>query len=185
MSNQLREPPPRASGSTSFIQSLATASPADSLWQSTCLFIAQSEARKPHAPRKRRDSEKTMKRHVFMALAMAWMLHAGEPESAATDVDTAAKDIGHATAKATTDAAQGTAEAAKKTDATGHAVSKTGRSIEKGAGKTGGQGEISKLLHAIHHAGAQVGRQFDPSASYSRGMAVPSICVPEPGKNCR
>jgi hypothetical protein len=127
-----------------------------------------------------------MKRHLFMALAMAWMLHAGVPASAATDVDTAAKDTGQATAKATTDAAQDTAEAAKKTtDATGHAVSKTGQSIEKGAGKTAGQGEISKLLHAIHHAGAQVGRQFDPSASYSRGAAVRNTCVPEPGKNCR
>jgi hypothetical protein len=127
-----------------------------------------------------------MKRHLFMALAMAWMLHAGAPESAATDVDTAAKDTCRATAKATTDAAQGTAEAAKKTtDATGHAVSKTGQSNDKGAGKTAGQGEISKLLHAIHHAGAQVGGQFDPSASYSRGTAVRNTCAPNPGKNCR
>jgi len=127
-----------------------------------------------------------MKRHLFMALAMASMLHAGAPASAAMDVDTAAKDTGHATAKATTDAAHGTAEAAKKnTDATGHAVSKTGQSMEKGAGKTADQGKISKLLHAIHRAGAQVGRQFDPAASYSRGAAVRNTCVPGAGKNCR
>jgi hypothetical protein len=114
-----------------------------------------------------------MKRLLFMALAMASMLHAGAPASAATDVDTAAKDTGHATAKATTDAAHGTAEAAKKTThATGHAVSKTGHSIEKGASKTADQGEVSKLLHAIRRSGAQVGRLFDPSASYSRGAAV-------------
>jgi hypothetical protein len=30
-----------------FIQSLATISPDDSLWQITCLLIAQSETRKP------------------------------------------------------------------------------------------------------------------------------------------
>ena len=116
-----------------------------------------------------------MKRHLFMALAMASMLHAGAPASAATDVDSAAKDTGHATAKATTDVAHGAAEAAKKTtDATGHAVSKTGHSIEKGASKTAGQGEISKLFHAIRRSGAQVGRQFNPSASYRRGAAVRS-----------
>jgi hypothetical protein len=114
-----------------------------------------------------------MKRHLFMALAMASMLHAGALASAATDVDTAARDTGHATAKATTDAAHGTAEAAKKTThATGHAVSKTGHSIEKGASKTADQGEVSKLLHAIRRSGAQVGRLFDPSASYNRGAAV-------------
>jgi hypothetical protein len=111
-----------------------------------------------------------MQRHLFMVLAMASMLHAGAP---ATDVDTAAKDTGHATAKATTDVAHGSAEAAKRTThATGHAGSKTGHSIEKVASKTAGQGEISKLLRVIHRAGAQVGRQFDPSASYSRGAAV-------------
>jgi hypothetical protein len=108
-----------------------------------------------------------MKRHLFMALAMASMLHAGAPASAATDVDTAAKDKGHATAKATTNVAHGTAEAAKKTThATGHADSKTGHS------------EISKLFHTIHRFAAQVGRQFDPSASYSRGAAVRNTRVP-------
>ena len=126
-----------------------------------------------------------MKRHLLMALAMASMLHAGAPASAATDVDTAAKDTGHATPKATTDVAHDTAEAAKKTTrATGHAVSKTGHSMEKGASRTADQGEISKLLHAIHRAGAQVGRLFDPSASYSRGAAVRNTCVPEAGKDC-
>ena len=126
-----------------------------------------------------------MKRHLFMALAMASMLHAGAPASAATDVDTTAKDTGHAP-QATTDVAHGTAEAAKKTtQATNHAVDKTGHSVEKGAGKTAGQGEVSKLFHAIHRAGARVGRQFDPSASYSRGGAVQNTCVPEAGKDCR
>ena len=126
-----------------------------------------------------------MKRHLFMALAMASMLHAGAPASAATDVDTAAKDTGHATAKATTDVAHGTAEAAKKTThATGHAVSKTGHSIDKGASKTADQGEISKLLHAIYRSATQVGRQFDPSAGYGRGAAVRNTCVPAAGKDC-
>ena len=120
-----------------------------------------------------------MKRLLFMALAMASMLHAGAPASAATGVDTAARDTGHATAKATTDAAHGTAEAAKKTThATGHAASKTGHSVEKGARKTADQGEISKLLHPIHRFGALVGRQLDPSAVYSRGAAVKNTGVP-------
>jgi hypothetical protein len=119
-----------------------------------------------------------MKRHLFMALAMASMLHAGASARAAT-VDTAAKDTGHATAKASTGVAHGAAKAAKKTTgATGHAVSKTGHSMEKGASKTGDQGKISKLLHAIHRSGAQVGRQFNPSASYSRGAAVRNTCAP-------
>jgi hypothetical protein len=127
-----------------------------------------------------------MKRHLFVALTMASMLHAGAPASAATDVDTAAKDTDHAPAQATTDVAHGTAEAAKKTtQTTGHAVDKTGHSIEKGGGRTADQGEISKLLHAIRRAGAQVGRQFDPSASYSRGAAVRNTCVPGAGKDCR
>jgi hypothetical protein len=127
-----------------------------------------------------------MKSHLFVALAMVSMLHAGAPASVATDVDTAAKDTGHATARATTEAAHGAAEAAKKTThATGYAGSKTGQSIEKGVGKTAGQGEISKLLHAIRRAGTRVGRQFDPSASYSRGAAVRNTCVPGAGKNRR
>ena len=122
---------------------------------------------------------------LTMALALSLMMQTGAPAGAATDLDTAAKDTGHATAKATKDVAHGTAEAAKKTThATGHAVSKTGHSIEKGASKTAGQGEISKLLHAIHRSGAQVGRQFDPSAVYSRGAAVRNACVPEAGKDC-
>src|SRR5580704_6330667 len=98
-----------------------------------------------------------MKRLLFMALAMASMLHAGAPAGAATDVDTAARDTSHAT---------------------GHAVSKTGHSIEKGASKTADRGEVSKLLHAIRRSGAQVGRLFDPSASYSRGAAVRNPRVP-------
>ena len=120
-----------------------------------------------------------MRFQLTMVLAVSLMLQAGAPAGAATDVDTAARDTGHATAKATTDAAHGTAEAAKKTThATGHAVSKTGHSIEKGASKTADQGEVSKLLHAIRRSGAQVGRLFDPSASYSRGAAVRNPRVP-------
>ena len=117
-----------------------------------------------------------------MALAMASMLHTGAPANAATDVDTATKDT--ASAKATTGVTYGTTEAAKKTTgATGQAVSKMGHSMEKGAGKTAGQGELSKLLHAIHRSGAQVGRHFDPSASYRRGAAVRNSRVPEAGKD--
>ena len=126
-----------------------------------------------------------MKGHLLMALAMASMLHAGAPACAATDVGTPAKETCHATAKATTDVAHGAAEAAQKTThATGHAVTKTGHSIEKGTGKTADKGEISKLFHAIHRSGAQVGRLFDPSASYSRGAAVRNTCVPDAGKDC-
>ena len=125
-----------------------------------------------------------MRFQLNMVLAVSLMLQAGAPASAATDVDTAAKDTGHATAKATEDVAHGTAEAAKKTThATGHAVSKTGHRIEKGASKTD-QGEISKLLDAIHRFGAQVGRQFDPSAAYGRGAAVRNSCLPAAGKDC-
>jgi hypothetical protein len=102
-----------------------------------------------------------MRFRLNMALAVSLMLQAGAPASAATDVDIAAKDTGHATAKATEDVVNGTSEAAKKTShAAGHAVSKTGHSIEKGASKTADQGEISKLLHAIHRFGAQVGREI-------------------------
>jgi hypothetical protein len=126
-----------------------------------------------------------MRFQLNMALAVSLMMQAGAPASAATDVDNAAKDTGHATAKATEDVAHGTAEVAKKaTHATGHAVSKTGHSLEKGASKTADQGEISKLLHAIHRFGAQVGRQFDPSAAYGRGAAVRNTCLPEAGKDC-
>ena len=103
-----------------------------------------------------------MRFQLTMALAVSLMLPAGDSQSA-TDVDTAARDTGHATAEATEDVTYDTAEAAKKTThATGHAVSKTGHSIEKGASKTADQGEISKLLHAIHRFGAQVGRQLNP-----------------------
>jgi hypothetical protein len=98
-----------------------------------------------------------MKRHLLMALVMASMLHTG-----------------HATAKATTDVAHGAAEAAKKTT---HAN-------QKGASKTADKGEISKLLHLIQRTGSQVGRLFDPSASYSRGAAVRNTCVPQAGKDC-
>ena len=41
-----------------------------------------------------------MKRHLFMTLAMASMLHVGAPAKAAIDGDTAARDTVHATAKA-------------------------------------------------------------------------------------
>jgi hypothetical protein len=89
------------------------------------------------------------------------------------------------TVKATEDVAYGTAEATKKTShATGHAVSKTGHSIEKGASKAADQGEISKLSHTIHRFGAQVGRQFDPSAAYGRGAEVRITCLPAAGKDC-
>jgi hypothetical protein len=126
-----------------------------------------------------------MRFQLTMALAVSLMLQAGAPASAATDMDTAAKDTGHATAKATKDVAHDTAEVAKKTThATGHAVSKTGDGIEKGASKTADQGEISKLLHAIHRSGAQVGRQFDPSTAYGRGAAVRNTCLPAAGKDC-
>jgi hypothetical protein len=120
-----------------------------------------------------------------MALAVSLMLQAGAPAGTATDVDTTAKDTDHTTVKATEDVAHGTAEATKKTShATGHAVSKTGHSIEKGASKAADQGEISKLLHTIHRFGAQVGRQFDPSASYGRGAAVRNTCLPAAGRDC-
>jgi len=126
-----------------------------------------------------------MRFQLAMALAVSLMLQAGAPAKAATDVDTAAKDTGHATAKATKDAAHGTAEAVKMTThATGHAGSKTGHSIDEGASKTADHGEISKLLHAIHRSGAQVGRQFDPSAAYGRGAAVLNTCLPAAGKDC-
>jgi hypothetical protein len=126
-----------------------------------------------------------MRFQLNMVLAVSLTLQAGAPASASTDVDTAAKDTGLATAKATVDVAHGAAEAAKKTThATGHAVSKTGHSIQKGASKTADQGEISKLLHAIHRFGAQVGRQFDPSAAYGRGAAVRYTCLPAAGKDC-
>jgi hypothetical protein len=116
-----------------------------------------------------------------MALAIALMLPATAPAQAAIDSDNAAKDSDHTTAKATEDVAHGDAEAAKKT---GHAVSKTGHSIEKGASKTTDQGEISKLFHTIHRFGAQVGRQFDPSAAYGRGAAVRNTCPPAAGRDC-
>jgi hypothetical protein len=75
-----------------------------------------------------------MKRHLFMALAMASMLHAGAPAKAAIDVDTPAKDTAHATAKAGKDVAHGTTEAADKTThATAHAAKETGSGIKKGA----------------------------------------------------
>jgi hypothetical protein len=75
-----------------------------------------------------------MKRHLFMALAMASMLHAGAPARAAIDGDTAAKDTVHATAKAGKDVAHGTTEAADKTTrATGHAAKETGSGLKKGA----------------------------------------------------
>ena len=75
-----------------------------------------------------------MKRHLFMALAMALMLHARAPAQAAIDGDTAAKDTVHATAKAGTDAAHGTTEAADKTKhATGHVAKETGSGIKKSA----------------------------------------------------
>jgi hypothetical protein len=89
-----------------------------------------------------------MKHHLFIALALASMLHAG-------------------------------AETPKKTtQVTGHAVSKTGHSNEKGAGEKAGSGEISRLFHAIHRSGGQVGRLFDPSASYRRGAAVRNTSAP-------
>ena len=56
-----------------------------------------------------------MRFQLTMALAVSLMPPAGEPASAATDVDTAARDTGHATAEATEDVAYDTAEAAKKT----------------------------------------------------------------------
>jgi hypothetical protein len=75
-----------------------------------------------------------MKRHLFMALAMASMLHATAPAKAAIDGDTAAKDTVHATAKAGKVAAHGTTEAADKTKhATGHAAKETGSGIKKSA----------------------------------------------------
>jgi hypothetical protein len=126
-----------------------------------------------------------MRFQLTMALALSLILQAGAPASAATDEDIAAKDTGHATAKATKDVAHGTTEAAKKTThATGHAVSKTGHRMEKGASKTEDHGEISKLFHAIHRSGAQVGRQFDPSAAYGRGAAVRNTCLPAAAKDC-
>jgi hypothetical protein len=64
----------------------------------------------------------------------------------------------------------------KNSHATCHTVSKTGHSLEKGASKADDQGEISKLSYAIHRFGAQVGRQFDPSAAYGRGGAVRNTC---------
>jgi hypothetical protein len=75
-----------------------------------------------------------MKRHLFMALAMASMVHAGAETRAAIDGDTAAKDTVHATAKAGKDVAHGTTEAADKTThATAHAAKETGSGIKKGA----------------------------------------------------
>ena len=75
-----------------------------------------------------------MKRHLFMALAMASMLHATAPAKAAIDGDTAAKDTVHATAKAGKDVAHGSTEAADKTThASVHVAKKTGSGIKKGA----------------------------------------------------
>jgi len=75
-----------------------------------------------------------MKRHLFMALAMASMLHAGAPAKAAIDGDTGAQNTVHATAKAGKDVAHGTTVAADKTThATGHAAKETGSGIRKGA----------------------------------------------------
>jgi hypothetical protein len=126
-----------------------------------------------------------MRFQLTMALTVSLMLQAGAPAGAATDVDTAAKDTGHATAKAIKDVAHGTAETAKKTThTTGHAVSKSGHTIERGASKTADRGKISKLLDAIHRFGAQVGRQFAPSAAYGRGAAVRKTCLPATGKDC-
>jgi hypothetical protein len=117
-----------------FIQSLATISPDDSLWQITCSLVAQSETRQPTQLANKRYGEKHMKRHLFMALAMASMLHASAPAKAAIDGDTAAKDTVHATAKAGKDVAHGTTEAAAKTThATGHAGKETASGIKRGA----------------------------------------------------
>jgi len=75
-----------------------------------------------------------MKRQLFMALAMASMLHARAPAQAAIDGDTAAKGTVHATAKAGKDAAHGTTEAADKTKrATTRAAKGTGSGIKKSA----------------------------------------------------
>ena len=75
-----------------------------------------------------------MKRHLFMALAMASMLYADAPVNAAIDGDTAAKDTVHATAEAGKDVAHGTTKAADKTTHTmGHAAKETGSGIKKGA----------------------------------------------------
>jgi hypothetical protein len=64
-----------------------------------------------------------MKRHLFMALAMASMLHPGTRANAAIDGDTAAKDTVHATSKAGQGVVHGTAEAADKTaHATAHRI---------------------------------------------------------------
>jgi hypothetical protein len=78
--------------------------------------------------------EETMKRHLFMALAMASMLHAGAPAKAAIDGDTAAKDTVHTTVKAGKNAAHRSTEAAVKTKhATDQAAKKTGSGIKKSA----------------------------------------------------
>jgi hypothetical protein len=75
-----------------------------------------------------------MKRHLFMVLAMASMLHTSAPAKAAVDGDTVAKDTVQATAKAGKDVAHGTTEAAGNTKrATGHAGKETASGIKKGA----------------------------------------------------
>ena len=75
-----------------------------------------------------------MKRHLFMALAMASMLHPGTRSNASIDGNTAAKDTVHATSKTGKGVAHGATEAADKTThATGHAVKETGSGIKKGA----------------------------------------------------
>ena len=92
-----------------------------------------------------------MKRHLFMALAMASMLHPGRRLNASIDGDTAAKGAVHATSVTGKSVARGTTAAADKTThASGDAVKKTGSGIEKGARGIGhgvNKGSTKQWLH--------------------------------------
>ena len=92
-----------------------------------------------------------MKRHLFMALAMASMLHPGTRLNASIDGDTAAKGTVHATSVTGKGVARGsTAAADKTTHATSHAVKETGSGIKKGARGIGhgvNKGATKQWLH--------------------------------------
>ena len=92
-----------------------------------------------------------MKRHLFMALAMASMLHPGTRLNASIDGDTAAKGAVHATSVTGKSVARGTTAAADKTThATSHAVKETGSGIKKGARGIGHgikKGATKQCLH--------------------------------------
>ena len=91
-----------------------------------------------------------MKRHLFMALAMASMLHPGTRLNASIDGDTAAKGAVHATSVTGKSVARGTTAAADKTThATSHAVKETGSGIKKGTWNwpRGQKGATKQWLH--------------------------------------